>query len=227
MSVALAGGGKQHDHKGKKPLVEVAGKFLYQEDLLTALPLNLSAEDSVLFAENYIRNWVEDVLLFDKAENNVRDGEKVKALVENYRKSLLMHAYQEELKTLHTILKPKFFVPVHGEFRHLKAHAERSKKSAVSLETALHNIYKKVYHNGTNSRNYQVWSQRLPLPPFSPSTSRYSLAAGIPGSSVNDISINIPSRCTSIFSTSGLTYFFFIFTFICLADGFYTICKKI
>ena len=97
LAVALAGCGKQHDHKGKKPLVEVAGKFLYQEDLLTALPLNLSAEDSVLFAENYIRNWVEDVLLFDKAENNVRDGEKVKALVENYRKSLLMHAYQEEL----------------------------------------------------------------------------------------------------------------------------------
>ena len=32
------------------------------------------------------------------------------------------HAYQEELKTLHTILKPKFFIPVHGEYRHLRAH---------------------------------------------------------------------------------------------------------
>ncbi|MBQ7351616.1 MAG: ribonuclease J [Clostridia bacterium] len=33
------------------------------------------------------------------------------------------HAYQEELKTLHTILKPKFFVPCHGEYRHLRAHS--------------------------------------------------------------------------------------------------------
>ena len=37
------------------------------------------------------------------------------------------HAYQEELKTLHTILKPKFFVPCHGEFRHLRAHANIAK----------------------------------------------------------------------------------------------------
>ncbi len=33
------------------------------------------------------------------------------------------HAYQEELKIIHSILKPKFFVPCHGEFRHLQAHA--------------------------------------------------------------------------------------------------------
>jgi ribonuclease J len=37
------------------------------------------------------------------------------------------HAYQEELKTLHTILKPKFFIPVHGEYRHLRAHANLAK----------------------------------------------------------------------------------------------------
>ena len=93
----LCGCDRKLDHKGKTPLVEVAGHFLYQEDLQTALPLNASQEDSMLFAENYIRNWVEDVLLFDKAENNVRDTEKVKALVESYRRALVMHSYQEEL----------------------------------------------------------------------------------------------------------------------------------
>lgn len=88
---------QKHDHKGKLPLVEVAGKFLYKEDLQKVLPLNLSADDSILFAENYIRNWVEDVLLFDKAEGNVPDSEKIKSLVESYRKALVMHTYQEEL----------------------------------------------------------------------------------------------------------------------------------
>jgi len=88
---------QEQDHKGKKPLVEVGGKFLYQEDLQGALPLNLASDDSVLFAESYIRNWIEDALLFDKAEDNVRDSEKIKELVENYRKALVMHAYQEEL----------------------------------------------------------------------------------------------------------------------------------
>ena len=88
---------QKQDHKGKKPLVEVSGKFLYQEDLQGALPLNLSSDDSVLFAESYIRNWIEDALLFDKAEDNVRDSERNKELVEIYRKALVMHVYQEEL----------------------------------------------------------------------------------------------------------------------------------
>mgnify|MGYP001412478391 CR=1 FL=1 len=34
------------------------------------------------------------------------------------------HACQEELKLIHTLIKPRFFMPVHGEFRHLKAHAD-------------------------------------------------------------------------------------------------------
>ncbi|MBQ5926873.1 MAG: ribonuclease J, partial [Clostridia bacterium] len=33
------------------------------------------------------------------------------------------HACQEEHKILHKLLQPKFFIPVHGEYRHLKRHA--------------------------------------------------------------------------------------------------------
>lgn len=32
------------------------------------------------------------------------------------------HACQEELKLIHKLVKPKYFIPVHGEFRHLKQH---------------------------------------------------------------------------------------------------------
>ncbi len=34
------------------------------------------------------------------------------------------HACQEEHKILHSLLNPKFFIPVHGEYRHLKRHAQ-------------------------------------------------------------------------------------------------------
>ncbi len=37
------------------------------------------------------------------------------------------HACQEELKLIYTLLKPKFFIPVHGEFKHLKVHADMVK----------------------------------------------------------------------------------------------------
>lgn len=46
------------------------------------------------------------------------------------------HACQEELKTIHSLVKPRFFMPVHGEFRHLKLH----KELAVRLGMEARNI---------------------------------------------------------------------------------------
>ena len=34
------------------------------------------------------------------------------------------HAAQEELKIIHSLVRPKYFVPVHGEYRHLMLHAD-------------------------------------------------------------------------------------------------------
>ncbi|MEG2002742.1 MAG: ribonuclease J, partial [Clostridia bacterium] len=34
------------------------------------------------------------------------------------------HACQEELKLIHSLIKPKYFIPVHGEYRHLKKHKD-------------------------------------------------------------------------------------------------------
>ena len=46
------------------------------------------------------------------------------------------HACQEELKILHSLLKPQFFIPVHGEYRHLKRHA----RLAMDLGMSENNI---------------------------------------------------------------------------------------
>jgi ribonuclease J len=37
------------------------------------------------------------------------------------------HACQEELKLIHSLVRPKFFIPVHGEYRHLERHARLAK----------------------------------------------------------------------------------------------------
>ena len=34
------------------------------------------------------------------------------------------HASQEELKLIYSLVKPKYFIPVHGEFQHLRKHAD-------------------------------------------------------------------------------------------------------
>ena len=42
------------------------------------------------------------------------------------------HACQEELKIIHALCKPKFFVPVHGEQRHLQIHGKLATQLGVS-----------------------------------------------------------------------------------------------
>lgn len=42
------------------------------------------------------------------------------------------HACQEELKLMYSLIKPKFFIPIHGEFRHLKQHSRLINKLGLS-----------------------------------------------------------------------------------------------
>lgn len=41
------------------------------------------------------------------------------------------HACQEEIKTIHTLVKPKCFMPVHGEYRHMKQHGSLAHELGV------------------------------------------------------------------------------------------------
>ena len=47
------------------------------------------------------------------------------------------HACQEELKIMLSLIKPKFFIPIHGEYRHLKKHAILANTMGVSENNIL------------------------------------------------------------------------------------------
>ena len=47
------------------------------------------------------------------------------------------HASQEEQRLLINLLRPKFFIPVHGDYRHLKKHAELAMTTGVVEATVL------------------------------------------------------------------------------------------
>lgn len=52
------------------------------------------------------------------------------------------HASKEELKLMMNLVKPKYFMPIHGEYRHLKYHARLAERSGIPKE----NIF--VLENG-------------------------------------------------------------------------------
>ena len=47
------------------------------------------------------------------------------------------HACQEELKIIHALVKEKFFIPVHGEQRHLKLHAKLAQEMGLDPRNIL------------------------------------------------------------------------------------------
>ena len=47
------------------------------------------------------------------------------------------HACQEELKLMQTLVRPKYFIPVHGEYRHLKQHGELANSIGVPKSNIL------------------------------------------------------------------------------------------
>lgn len=100
------------------------------------------------------------------------------------------HACQEELKLMHSLIKPKFFMPVHGEYRHLQTHAEL----AHTMGMPMNNIF--LLENGdclTVSNNSAVHAKGV------------AEAEGImvDGLGVGDVG-NIVLRDRRLLSESGL-----------------------
>lgn len=95
--LALASCRPPVEHGGRTPLVQVGAHFLYQEDLSESLPNGLSGSDSVLFVREFVRKWIEDQVLYEKAEHNVKDDDHIERMVEDYRRTLVMNKYEREL----------------------------------------------------------------------------------------------------------------------------------
>lgn len=80
-----------------QPIASVEDQVLYKAQLDAVLPAGLSAEDSTTVAQAYIKSWINDLLMYDKAKQNIIDNDAIEELVASYRKSLITNMYQERL----------------------------------------------------------------------------------------------------------------------------------
>ncbi len=83
--------------------------------------VTVGANDTVIISATPIPG--NEKLIYRVINNLYRKGANViYESLENIHVS--GHACREEHKIMHTLLKPKYFIPVHGEYRHLKKHAQ-------------------------------------------------------------------------------------------------------
>ncbi|MDY6802102.1 MAG: peptidyl-prolyl cis-trans isomerase [Bacteroidota bacterium] len=89
---------QEKEHENDKPLARVHDKYLYESDLKQLLPSNISQEDSVTLTKNYINDWIKKQLMLQKAEENLpTESKNIEKQIEDYRSSLLIFKYRQEL----------------------------------------------------------------------------------------------------------------------------------
>jgi len=79
----------QREQPQEQPVVQVFESMLYPSELSEFVPKGASPEDSVIFAQNFVRNWVTQKLLLHKAIENLSfEQHKIQKQVEEYRTSV-------------------------------------------------------------------------------------------------------------------------------------------
>ena len=78
-------------------IVSVGNRYLTREMLDQVIPDGLSPRDSSAFADAYVRHWAEDELVYDVAQKNIPDVERIENLVDRYRRELFVHEYQKQI----------------------------------------------------------------------------------------------------------------------------------
>lgn len=78
-------------------LLEVEGRFLYKDQVEAIIPPNMMGDDSTAIAQKYMRKWATDILLFENAKRNITNKAEIEQLLEEYRRSLIIHQYQQGL----------------------------------------------------------------------------------------------------------------------------------
>ena len=114
--------------QGDGVIAKVGDKLLLRRELALALPGGITKTDSVNQAKDYIQRWVKQELMLLVAEENLSDVQKdVQRELDEYRTSLIIHRYQQQLisQKLDTVLTAsdiRQFYDLHPERFILEQH---------------------------------------------------------------------------------------------------------
>lgn len=83
-------------------VAEVGEDRLYFDDLNRNLNFKgLNEGDSLLLVDAYVKNWISEKVLYNKAKEEIDDVKEIDSLVENYRRSLVVYEYELGLVNEH------------------------------------------------------------------------------------------------------------------------------
>ncbi len=79
----------------EKPLLRVFDNYLYPSDIEGLVKGNVSKEDSIAIVENYISQWIQQMVVLDKAKNNITKSFDKE--LQSYKNSLITYEYEQTM----------------------------------------------------------------------------------------------------------------------------------
>lgn len=143
--------GASHEEADRQPILEVEGKFLYADEVKQVIPPNMGAKDSAEIAEGFIRKWVTDVLMYNNAQRNITNLKEIDEMVENYRKSLTIHQYQQKM------IEQR--LPKEPSEEELKAFYEQYSEQLILNENIIQGFLLVVPVSAPNINSVRSWVQ--------------------------------------------------------------------
>lgn len=140
---------KQTAEKGRTPLLEVEGKFLYLDEVQDIMPPNVNAKDSSAIANSYIKKWVTDALMYENAKRNITNKAEIDQLLEDYKKSLIIHQYQQKM------IEER--VPKNPSEEDIRSFYEQYSDQLRLKESVIKGLLLVVPANATKMANVRSW----------------------------------------------------------------------
>lgn len=78
-------------------IVSIEDNYLYKEDIENLVPEGTNSVDSAQIVDSYIRRWATDILIQKNAERNISNQNEIDKMVEDYRRTLTIHYYKQEM----------------------------------------------------------------------------------------------------------------------------------
>jgi hypothetical protein len=142
-------GGAGDVDMSRAPVVSVKDKTLYRNELDNAIPGTFSPEDSTAAANLYIKTWINNQLMYDKAKRNIVSKAEIERLVGDYRKSLITNLYQEQLL--------KEYLSKSLSDAELQSFYEKNKDKFKLKENLIKGLYLKVPVASKELDNFLKW----------------------------------------------------------------------
>jgi len=147
---ALAPGCQNQQETERKPIAKIHDQYLYLSDIRSVIPDNKSKEDSTMIAKNYINDWIKKQLLLKKAEENLdQESKDIRKQIENYRASLLIYRYQQQLidQKLDTVVREQ----------EIRSYYNQNSSNFILDKHLVRVLYFKLAENSPNMEKVRQW----------------------------------------------------------------------